>query len=137
MIKVIITILLLMSSTQLWGAQSQQGFKIDTHFEFKNSDKDIKAQSTFILAKDNNTWTTLTEPEEGVVLLGRVVKSEKKSLHIEYIVIDTTQSPAVISTPAFVANLGERAEITAGSKADQKKVAISLLATETEYTNKK
>lgn len=136
MTKAFIAVVLLISSTNLWGAQNQKGFKIETNFDYQNSGKEIKSQSTFILAKDNKIWTSLTEPKNGVALLGRVVKSDKKSLHFEYIVIDTTKNNAVISTPAIIANLGEKAEITVGSNSDQEKVAISLLATETEYTTK-
>ena len=134
--KHLIALFLLICSTNLWAVPKQTGFKIETAFDYRNSGKKITSQSTFILAKDHNTWTTLTEPKSGVALLGRVVKSEEKSLHFEYIVVDTTKNNAVISTPAIIANLGEKAEITVGSNADQEKVAISLLATETEYTSK-
>lgn len=136
MIKAVIATLILICSTNLWAATKQNGFKVETTFDYHNSGKEIKSQSTFILAKENKTWTTLIEPKSGVALLGRVVKSDKKSLHFEYIVVDTTKNNAVISTPAIIANLGEKAEITVGSNAEQDKVAISLLATETEYTNK-
>lgn len=131
-----IGLLLLICSTNLWAAPKQMGFKIETALDYQNSGKEIKSQSTFILAKDSKIWTTLTEPKNGVALLGRVVKSDEKSLHFEYIVVDTTKSNVIISTPAINANFGEKAEITVGSDADQEKVTISLLATETTYTSK-
>lgn len=87
------------------------------------------------MAEDNKGWTTLTEPKNGVALLGRVVKSDKETLQFEYIVVDTTKNNVVISTPAIIAKLGEKAEITVGTETE--KVAISLLATPNEYSAKK
>ena len=115
----------------------QKGFKIDTQFDFQIDQKKVASKSTFILPENNKTWTSLTEPKNGVALLGRVVKSDKDSLHLEYIVVDTTSKNVVISTPAIVARLGEKAEISLGSDSSKDKVAISLLAVPTEYTEKK
>jgi type II secretory pathway component GspD/PulD (secretin) len=112
-----------------------KGFKVETQFNYSKNGEKIASNSSFILAENNKTWNTLAEPKNGVALLGRIVKSDKATLQLEYIVVDTTKNNAVISTPAIIAKLGEKAEITVGT--DTETVAISLLATATEYSTKK
>ncbi len=135
--KHFIALLFLTCSTNLWAAPKQMGFRIESAFSYQKSGQMIKSQSDFILAEESKIWTTLIEPKNGVAVLGRVVKADKKSLHIEYLVVDTTKSNAVISTPEIITNFGEKAEITMGSDADPVKVVISLLATQTEFTSSK
>jgi hypothetical protein len=112
-----------------------KGFKVETHFDYSNNGKKIASKNSFILAEDNKTWNTLAEPKNGVALLGRIVKSDKTTLQLEYIVVDTTKNNAVISTPAIIAKWGKKAELTIEAGAET--VAISLLATPTEYSIEK
>ncbi|MBY0314566.1 MAG: hypothetical protein K2Q26_03540 [Bdellovibrionales bacterium] len=117
------------------NAAEQKGFLVKTAFEYQGKDKTSKSESTFILDAKNKAWTTLTEPKDGIALLGRMTSSSSKSIEMEYIVVDTTQKNAVISTPAIKALLGELAKIEVGEK-NSGKVSVSLLAQPTAYTSK-
>ncbi len=114
---------------------ASKGFKIETQFEYSNNDKSMTSKGEFILAENNKSWTTLTEPKNGVALLGRVAKSDKTGLRFEYIVVDTTKNNAVISTPMIITKMGQKAEVTMSTETE--KIVISLLATPTEYSIKK
>jgi hypothetical protein len=123
-------------SMQSFAKEVQNGFKIESEFTYESSLKKMKSKSEFILAANHKAWTTLAQPKDGVALLGRVTSSDKKSISLEYIVVDTSQANAVISTPAIIARLGEKAQIEVGSNDSKEKVVVSLLATRTEYTIK-
>jgi hypothetical protein len=117
------------------GAVEQKGFLVKTAFEYQAKNKTSKSESTFILDAKNKGWTTLTEPKDGIALLGRVTSSDAKSLQMEYIVVDTNQKNAVISTPAIQALLGKAANIEVGQP-NGEKVRVSLLAEPTKYMKK-
>lgn len=112
-------------------AKVQKGLKVDTQFSYSENGKKQSTKSTMIIAADNKTWNTLTEPKEGVALLGRVTQVDQNSIQMEYIVVDTKKNNAVISTPMMIAKPGQTSEITIGESTDQ--IAITFLGTPTEY----
>jgi hypothetical protein len=89
-----------------------------------------KAEKGFLIK------TSLTEPKGGVALLGRMVEADAKSLHMEYMVVDTNQKNAITSTPAIVALLKEPASVGMENN-DGGKATVGILATPTEYTSAK
>ena len=95
----------------LWAKTNLPGYLIKSNLVFTSSGKEVKTEGEFILSKDNKTWTSLTKVRDGVTLLGKIVAADGNSIHLEYIVIDTSKASAVISTPAILAKLGETAEI--------------------------
>ena len=108
-----------------------KGFLIKTVFDYQAKEKTSKSEATLILDAKNKTWTTLLPPKNGIALLGRLAESDSKSIQMEYIVVDTNQNNAVISTPRITALLGETASIELGTSGE--KVMVSLLATATTY----
>jgi len=108
-----------------------KGFLIKTAFEYQAKKTTFKSEATFILDEKNKAWTTLIPPKDGIALLGRLIGSDARSIHMEYIVVNTNQKNAVISTPGINANLGETASIEIGTDSD--KVIVGLLATPTTY----
>lgn len=116
------------------GANEQKGFLIQTTFEYQAKNRISKSDSTFILDAKNRAWTALTEPNDGVALLGRVTSSDSKSLQMEYLVVDTNQKNAVISTPAIHTLLGEAAKIEVG-QSNGDTIRVSLIAESTAYTS--
>lgn len=131
----LIGLIVSVSVTQAFAGK-QKGFLVKTGFEYKGKNTTSKSESTFILDAKNKTWTALSEPKDGIALLGRVTASDAKSLQMEYIVVDTNQKSAVISTSAIRAVWGEVAKIEVG-QLEGEKILVSLLATPTEYTGKK
>lgn len=135
--RVLLIVSGLLFSVSAFSAESakQTGYLVKTVFEYQDKNKTSKSESSFIIDAKNNAWTTLTEPKDGIALLGRVATSDSDSLRMEYIVVDTNQKNAVISTPAIYAVLGEPAKIEVG-ESDGKKVSVSILAKPTEYKSK-
>lgn len=129
LILISITFLCFSSVTATYKSK---GFKMETQFNYSNNEVKVASKSSIILDENNKTWNTLTEPKKGVALLGRIVKSDKTTLQLEYIIVNTTKNNAVVSTPAIIAILGEKAEINVGT--NHETVVISLLATPTEYS---
>ena len=131
----LIILSLFFTSVSVHAATKKTGYLIKSNFTLTASGKQMKSQSEFIMSEDNKTWTSLVEAKNGVALLGRIVKTEKDAIHMEYIIVDTTRPNVVISTPSIIARLGEQAEISVGGNTDE--VKVSLLAKKTEYTQTK
>lgn len=126
---------LCLASANLNAAPKKTGYLIKSDFAFTTSGKEIKSQSEFIMSEDNKIWTSLVEPKNGVALLGRIVKTDKDAIHMEYIVVDITRPNVVISTPSIIARLGEKAEMSVNGNSEE--VKVGLLAKKTEYTQTK
>ena len=122
-----------MTSLPLFAATPNKGYKIETEFSYSQNGHTTHSKSEFILAKETKTWTTLTKPKDGVVLLARIVSQKEPSIGLEYIVVDTKQENAVVSTPMILATLGERSEISVGMTDTNSEVKIGLKAESTEY----
>lgn len=75
-------------------------------------------------------WSAV--PQNGVTLLGRIVSAKKKSLHLEYMVVDSTRDNVVIDSPALIALIGEKAQVE--MTGEKEKVSVSLLANPAVYT---
>jgi type II secretory pathway component GspD/PulD (secretin) len=117
-------------------ASEHKGFLIKTEFNYQGKNKGAKSESSFVLDSSNKSWTTLATPKDGIALLGRVASNDTKFLEMEYIVVDTNEKNAVISTPAIRAKLGEVARIKVGSS-ELESVQVSLLATPAEDSTEK
>ncbi|OFZ53401.1 MAG: hypothetical protein A2428_10035 [Bdellovibrionales bacterium RIFOXYC1_FULL_54_43] len=110
---------------------SEPGFLIQTELAYESNSKEIKTGKEFILPESNRTWTPLTTPKDGVTLLGRLTEVKPDTIKMEYILVDTRTDNAVISTPAIIAPLNEKAEI--GMNSDKSKVSVSLKAKRTTF----
>lgn len=110
---------------------SEPGFLIQTELAYESNSHEIKTGKELILPESNRTWTPLTTPKDGVTLLGRLAEVRPDTIKMEYILVDTRIESAVISTPAIIARLNEKAEI--GMNSDKSKVSVSLKAKRTTF----
>jgi len=126
---------LLVSSITISSASTQDnGYLIETNLIYKSDTKTVAVSDELILPINSKKWVSLTTSKDGVSVLGKLVKSTPSTIHIEYIVIDSSKKPNnVISTPSIISKLGEKAEIKIeGPEA----VKISLLAKPTQFESK-
>lgn len=126
---------LLSSNSLLASSSSKSGFLINTKLSFQSGERKVETTKEFILPEDSKAWVTLTDSNKGVVLLGRKGNSDKKSIQMEYILIDSERKPnGVISTPSIRALLGEEAKIAIGDNDSKgESISISLMARATDY----
>ncbi|MBI1862416.1 MAG: hypothetical protein HYR96_16000 [Deltaproteobacteria bacterium] len=129
------TLCVFMNASPMPISKTENGFLIKTVLSYTSSSGVIESEREFILPKNNTSWNTLVDPKNGVALIGRLVKSDKKSIHIEYMILDTKKANAIISTPSIAALLGESAEI--GTQTDTEQISIKFLASRTEYKSDK
>ena len=111
----------------------QQGYLIKSEFIHIDHGKETKMEKEFILAKNNKSWTTLVPTKNGLTLLGRMVKSDQKTIEMEYILLDTKRTHSVLSTPSIAALLGEQSQI--GLQTDTEQSTIKLFAKWVDYTS--
>lgn len=125
----------LSTAASIPNQKTQQGFLIKSELVYTANGEEIKSNREFILPQNNKSWNTLVDPKNGVAVLGRMVKADQKSIHLEYMIVDTKKPNAIISTPSIGALLGENAEIS--TKGDTEQFTIKLLASRTDFTSEK
>jgi hypothetical protein len=133
--RYVISLIVLIGSVAL-SAPMKSGYLIKTNLTYKSiKGRPINSTKEFVLPSDNHKWLTLTEFNEGVVLLGRMIKADRKSIHMEYLLVDGNKKPnGVISTPSIISNLNETAEVSVGGNNNSPDLSISLLAKETTFS---
>lgn len=131
--RTIIALALLASTTSLAATKKAEeaGYLIQSNLTYQTSEGVVETAREFILPESNKGWTALTAPKSGVVLLGKLAKADLKTIHMEYMLVDTRNDSSVVSTPAIIARLGEEAKVTV--EGDKDKVAISLTAKRTKF----
>jgi len=133
-----IVLALLITVSAYASPEKRNGFLIKSDLNYSYGDKQVKKSQEFIMDDSLNSWTTLTDLKGGVLLLGKRVKADKETIHMEFIVVDTNKTPnGVLSTPSIIARLGEPAHITIEGNRENKKekIAFTLTATRTEYNS--
>ena len=108
-----------------------QGFLIKSELIYTVNGAEMKSHRELILSNKNRSWNTLVNAKDGIALLGKILRSDHKSIQVEYLLVDTNQANAVITTPSIMALLGEKTEISA--KSDVLEFTVKLLATKTDY----
>jgi hypothetical protein len=114
------------------AAPKKIGYLLKSDLVFTSAGKEIKAHGEFILPEDNSNWTSLVETKDGVTLLGKLVSIEKDVMHLDYIVVDTKRTNAVVSMPSVLVKLGEAAEVT--TEQNSEKIKVTILAKKTDFT---
>ena len=130
--KLMIMTCYLFLSTSLIAAPKKIGYLIKSDLVFASAGKEIKTQGEYILPEDKKQWTSLVEAKNGVTLLGKLVSVEKDIIRLDYIVVDTRKSNAVVSMPSMIVKLGEAAEIA--TEQNSEKIKVQILAKKTEFT---
>ena len=115
------------------SAKTQQGFLMKSELTYSADGEEIKSEREFILPRDNKSWNTLTEPQKGIVLLGRVVKSDRKSIYLESMVINSNKADAILSTPSIAMSTNGTSEISLKNETEEVKVRLTV--SETDYTS--
>ena len=111
--------------------KTQLGYLVSSRLNYKTEAGTIETSRKIILPATNNSWTPLTTPKNGVMLIGKLVKAEDDIVQMEYIVVDTRKESAVVSTPTIATRLGKQTE--ASTENAKTKITISLLATKTTF----
>lgn len=134
--KKTITLITLLLCQLSYAAVKNEGYLINTNLKYTTaSKKEISASKEFILPADNKGWVTLTDFKNNVVLLGRALKADKETIHLEYMLIDGNQKPnVVVSTPSIVAIFNEPTSIRVGEQGEKPTLSLSVVAKKTEYT---
>ena len=115
----------------------RDGYKLTTKLNYVTDKNEMATQSTIIISKENKTWTMLTNTNKGVLLLGKMVTSGKQTIHMEYIISDTTKSPQdIVPTASIIARFDNPSKITLSGK-NKDKVEVELMAQVTKYTENK
>ncbi|MCM2323015.1 MAG: hypothetical protein NDJ90_07110 [Oligoflexia bacterium] len=123
---------LLMATMASAATTSESGFLVKTKLTYQTPKSLIESVGELILPNTNKGWTPLTYPKEGVVLLGRMVKFDSATIHLEYMLVDTRNAESsVVSTPSIITRLGEEAKVSVDTAGD--KISISLLAKKTSF----
>ncbi len=105
----------------------RSGYLLKTELSYEAGSQKVDTSSVVVLAAANNAWTQLSASKEGVLLLGRLVDLKGKNIHMEYLLLDTRRENKVVSTPAIIATLGQKATFEA--RDGKEKVTVSLTAT--------
>lgn len=121
-------------SLNVFSNTKLNGYKLATKLSFNSSSKLISTESEVIIPKNNKSWIPLTKTASGMTVLGKISKVNKKNMSLEYIVLNTNESPSVIVTSASLdVKLGEKAEISMES--EKNKINLATQANEVEYSS--
>ena len=82
-------------------------------YELNFKEGAVKFDSVKKLSFDSKdrTWKTIANDKSGIMLLGKVVDENAKTVSMEYLILDSKNQNAVLAMPKVVANIGEKASI--------------------------
>lgn len=128
--KIVLLGLLLSSTT----AMAADAYRVKTDLNYTSPQKKEISVSTEVgIAADNTNWLVISKSET-VIVLARATKSNKDTLQMEYLVIDTDQEKSVVSNPSIRTKWGSPAQITIGDIGQKPTLSVSVLATKTSST---
>ena len=112
------------------GAGFEKGYLLRTELNYQKADKVFHSDLKQIVAPDMKGWLTLAPSKEGVMLLGRVIKTEGQTIQMEYLVVDGSKQPnSVISAPSITTQLGLPAKVSMEDDEIGEKISVTLTAT--------
>lgn len=108
------------------SATLEKGVILKTSFEYKTNENSVKTEKRVFLADRESKWVNLSHPRDGVVLLGRMLKHDQANLEMEYLIVDTNRTDAVLTTPSITTPIGKKSIINLDRPSE--KITLSLIS---------
>jgi hypothetical protein len=107
-----------------------EGVMIKTSLLFQNKAKsiDIKAEDEFFISSAEEDWMPLIRPREGVLLVGKVEKTGKRSVQIKYKLLDSNSKEIVLAEPIVQTQFGALGKVKVEN--NQNQIQIVSIVTE-------
>jgi len=113
------------------------GLLVKSELTYVSGKREVRKAQESILSDSMKSWTSLTDIKDGVLLLGRMVKTSDQLVEMEFIVVDTLATPnRVVATPSIISPMGQPSKISVESNNDRgvpEKIEVSLTASRTKF----
>jgi uncharacterized protein (DUF2225 family) len=117
--KFIIALFFFIISSSIYAATVPQNVSLKINFNYHKQQaaenaNNYQIENNLKLDTSNHRWNSVENSKKNksnIILLSRITDATTSNITLEFLVLDTTKSPAVISQPKIIAVYGQKNEI--------------------------
>jgi hypothetical protein len=123
MMKKLLAVALMFLVIPVFAADSKvaETVGLKVNFSMKTQDEQGKLEQYSIknnleIAADNHEWTLIQNDKAGRnpphhLLLARIVAADTEKVRVNFLIVDTSNTPHVVSRPELIVNYGQKGEL--------------------------